>query len=120
LLVFTGFGTGIGQGIAASKAVEAVGRQPEASGKITTTMIIGQAVAETTGLYGLLIAFILINKLKKKDLKLMENSMNTFKKLLKIIHLKKIFVIYARTQIQTYFIATLCMLHHLKSNMVHI
>jgi F-type H+-transporting ATPase subunit c len=62
IAVFTGFGSGIGQGIAASKAVEAVGRQPEASGKITTTMIIGQAVAETTGLYGLLIAFILINK----------------------------------------------------------
>lgn len=62
IAVFTGFGTGIGQGIAASKAVEAVGRQPEASGKITVTMIIGQAVAETTGLYGLLIAFILINK----------------------------------------------------------
>jgi len=62
IAVFTGFGSAIGQGIAASKAVEAVGRQPEASGKITVTMIIGQAVAETTGLYGLLIAFILINK----------------------------------------------------------
>ncbi|MFP4186879.1 MAG: ATP synthase F0 subunit C [Acholeplasmataceae bacterium] len=62
IAVFTGVGTGIGQGIAASKAVEAVGRQPEASGKITTTMIIGQAVAETTGLYGLIIAFILINR----------------------------------------------------------
>lgn len=61
IAVFTGVGTGIGQGIAAGKAVEAVGRQPEASGKILTTMIIGQAVAETTGLYGLLIAFILIN-----------------------------------------------------------
>ncbi len=62
IAVLTGFGTGIGQGIAASKAVEAVGRQPEASGKIMTTMIIGQAVSETTGLYGLIIAFILINK----------------------------------------------------------
>jgi F-type H+-transporting ATPase subunit c len=62
IAVFTGFGTGLGQGMAAAKAVEAVGRQPEASGKITTTMIIGQAVAETTGLYGLLIAFILINQ----------------------------------------------------------
>jgi F-type H+-transporting ATPase subunit c len=61
IAVLTGLGTGIGQGIAAAKAVEAVGRQPEASGKILTTMIIGQAVAETTGLYGLLIAFILIN-----------------------------------------------------------
>ena len=61
IAVTTGLGTGIGQGIAAARAVEAVGRQPEASGKILTTMIIGQAVAETTGLYGLLIAFILIN-----------------------------------------------------------
>jgi F-type H+-transporting ATPase subunit c len=62
IAVLTGFGTGIGQGIAAAKAVEAVGRQPEASGKILTTMILGQAVAETTGLYGLLIAFILISQ----------------------------------------------------------
>lgn len=62
IAVFTGFGTAIGQGIAASKAVEAVSRQPEAQGKITTTMLIGQAVAETTGLYGLIIAFILVSK----------------------------------------------------------
>lgn len=62
IAVLTGLGTGIGQGIAASKAVEAVGRQPEASGKITATMIIGQAVAETTGIYGLIIAFILTAK----------------------------------------------------------
>ncbi|TVP86764.1 MAG: ATP synthase F0 subunit C [Acholeplasmataceae bacterium] len=62
IAVFTGVGTAIGQGLAASKAVEAVGRQPEASGKITTTMIIGQAVSETSALYGLLIAFILINQ----------------------------------------------------------
>jgi F-type H+-transporting ATPase subunit c len=62
IAVFTGFGTGIGQGIAAAKAVEAVSRQPEASGKITVTMLIGQAVAETTGIYGLIIAFILTAK----------------------------------------------------------
>ncbi len=62
IAVTTGFGTGIGQGIAAAKAVEAVGRQPEAAGKITSTMLIGQAVAETTGLYGLIIAFILTGK----------------------------------------------------------
>ncbi|MDX9691999.1 MAG: ATP synthase F0 subunit C [Acholeplasmataceae bacterium] len=62
IAVFTGFGTAIGQGIAAGKAVEAVSRQPEASGKITTTMLIGQAVSETTGLYGLIIAFILISQ----------------------------------------------------------
>ncbi len=62
IAVFTGFGTAIAQGIAASKGVEAVGRQPEASGKITVTMLIGQAVAETTGIYGLIIAFILTSK----------------------------------------------------------
>lgn len=62
IAVTTGFGTGIGQGIAAGKAVEAVARQPEAMGKITSTMLIGQAVAETTGIYGLIIAFILTTK----------------------------------------------------------
>jgi F-type H+-transporting ATPase subunit c len=58
--MIAGLGPGIGQGIAAGKAAEAVGRQPEASGKITTTMLVGQAMAETTGLYALIIAFILI------------------------------------------------------------
>ena len=54
-------GGALGIGKLAASAMDASGRQPEASGKILTTMIIGQAVAETTGLYGLLIAFILIN-----------------------------------------------------------
>ena len=62
LAVMTGLGTGIGQGIAAGHAAEAVCRQPEAQGKITLTMIVGQAVAETTGLYGLIIAFILTTR----------------------------------------------------------
>ena len=62
IAMIAGFGPGIGQGYAAGKAVEAVGRQPEASGKITVTMIIGQAMAETTGLYALLIAFMLLGK----------------------------------------------------------
>ena len=60
LAVFTGFGTGIGQGGAAGKAVEAVGRQPEAVGAIRSTMIMGQAVSETTGIYGFLTAIFLI------------------------------------------------------------
>ena len=60
IAMIAGIGPGIGQGYAAGKAVEAVGRQPEASGKITTTMLVGQAMAETTGLYALIIAFILI------------------------------------------------------------
>ena len=60
LAVFTGFGTGIGQGGAAGKAVEAVGRQPEAVSAIRSTMIMGQAVAETTGIYGFVTALLLI------------------------------------------------------------
>lgn len=60
IAMIAGLGPGIGQGFAAGKAVEAVGRQPEAQGKITSTMLIGQAMAETTGLYALLIAIVLI------------------------------------------------------------
>ncbi len=60
IAVFTGFGTGIGQSLVAAKAVEAVGRQPEAVGAIRTTMIMGQAVAETTGIYGFITALIMI------------------------------------------------------------
>lgn len=58
----TGMSQGLGQSFVAAKAVEAIGRQPEASGKITSTMIIGQGIAETTGLYALLIAILLISK----------------------------------------------------------
>ena len=60
IAVLTGIGPGIGQGYAAGKAVEALGRQPEAESSIRTLMITGQAVAETTGLYGLTVAIILI------------------------------------------------------------
>ena len=62
LAVFTGIGAALGEGNVAAKAVEAIGRQPEASGKITITMIIGQAISETTGLYGLIIAIMLVIK----------------------------------------------------------
>lgn len=60
IAMIAGLGPGIGQGIAASKGAEAVGRQPEAKGDIIQTMILGQAVAETTGIYSLVIALILI------------------------------------------------------------
>jgi F-type H+-transporting ATPase subunit c len=60
IAVLTGFGPGIGQGFAAGKAVEALGRQPEAANEIRSLMITGQAIAETTGLYGLIVAIILI------------------------------------------------------------
>ncbi|MDF9867355.1 F-type H+-transporting ATPase subunit c [Bacilli bacterium PM5-3] len=60
LAVMTGIGTGAGQGVGAGGAAQAVGRNPEAEGKIRTMLIIGQAVAESSALYGLLIALILI------------------------------------------------------------
>ncbi|HEX9060902.1 MAG TPA: ATP synthase F0 subunit C [Clostridia bacterium] len=60
IAVLTGFGAGIGIGIAASKAAEAVSRQPEASGKITTITILGAALAEATAIYGFVIALILL------------------------------------------------------------
>ena len=50
IAVVAGFGQGVGQGLAAGYATQAVGRQPEAFGKILVTMIVGQAVAETTGI----------------------------------------------------------------------
>ncbi len=52
----------LGEGLAAMKAVEAIGRQPDASGKITVTMIIGQAITETGALYGFIMAIMLVNK----------------------------------------------------------
>lgn len=60
LAVMTGMMTGIGQGYVAGKAVEAVGRNPEAEGKIRSMLILGAAVAETCAIYGMLIAFLLI------------------------------------------------------------
>ncbi|MDR2296475.1 MAG: ATP synthase F0 subunit C [Clostridiales Family XIII bacterium] len=52
-------GIGLGQGFAAGKAVEGVARQPEAKNDILTTMLVGQAVAETTGIFALIIAMVL-------------------------------------------------------------
>ena len=60
IAVVAGLGTGIGEGIAASKAVEAVGRNPEAEGKIRTMMILGIALSETVAIYGLLISIMLM------------------------------------------------------------
>ncbi len=58
--LITGIGTGMGQGYAAGKAAEAVGRQPEARGVITSTMLLGAAVAETAAIYGLVVGIILL------------------------------------------------------------
>jgi F-type H+-transporting ATPase subunit c len=53
------FGPGIGIGMAVSKAMEAIGRNPEAEGAIRTTMILGAGLAEAVAIYALLIAIIL-------------------------------------------------------------
>ena len=60
LAVMTGMMTGIGEGFVAGKAVEAIGRNPEAEGKIRSTMILGIALTETCAIYGLLVAVPLI------------------------------------------------------------
>ena len=58
--MIAGIGPGIGEGNAVAKACEAIGRQPECKGDVTSTMITGCVIAETTGLYGLVIAILLI------------------------------------------------------------
>lgn len=60
LALIAGLGPGIGQGFAAGKGAEAVGRNPGAKGQIMSTMLLGQAVAETTGLYSFAIAILLL------------------------------------------------------------
>lgn len=60
LAMIAGIGPGIGEGYAVGKACEAIGRQPECKGDVTTTMLMGCAVAETTGLYGLIVSMLLI------------------------------------------------------------
>ena len=53
-------GPGVGEGHAVAKACEAIGRQPESKSAVTSTMIMGCAIAETTGIYSLVIAILLI------------------------------------------------------------
>ncbi len=64
IAVLVGIGAGIGIGNATGKAVEGVARQPEASGKITTLLIIGAGFAEATAIYGFVIAILIILFLK--------------------------------------------------------
>ncbi len=60
LAMIAGIGPGIGEGYCGGKAVEAIARQPEASGAVTKQMIIGDAIAETTGLYSFVVALLLM------------------------------------------------------------
>jgi len=60
LALLNGVLTTIGQGKIAATAIESIARQPEASGSIQSTMFVGLAMAETSGIYGLLIAILLL------------------------------------------------------------
>ncbi len=57
---FGAIGPGVGEGFAAGKACEAIGRSPENAGLLTRTMLIGQAVSESTGIYSLVIALLML------------------------------------------------------------
>ena len=52
-------GPGLGQGMAAAKAMDAIARQPEAAGDIRTSLILSLAFMEAITIYGLLIAFMI-------------------------------------------------------------
>ena len=60
LALIAGIGPGIGEGYAVGKACEAIGRQPECKGAVTSTMLLGCAIAETTGIYGFVTGLLLI------------------------------------------------------------
>ncbi len=53
-------GPGVGEGFVGGKACEAIGNKPEEANLLTRTMLIGQAVSESTGIYSLVIALLLI------------------------------------------------------------
>jgi F-type H+-transporting ATPase subunit c len=63
LAALTGFGSAIGMGMAASKAAEAVSRQPEASGKINSMLILSLVIIESTAIYGFVTALMLIGQI---------------------------------------------------------
>ena len=56
-------GPAIGQGITASKAMDAIARQPEAAGDIRSTLILSLGLMEALTIYGLLIGFMLVGKI---------------------------------------------------------
>ena len=60
LACFTGVGAGVGMGMATGKAAEAVARQPEASGKINSILMLGLALTESTAIYGFVTALLII------------------------------------------------------------
>ena len=60
IAVLTGLGAGVGIGLATSKAVEAIARQPEAESKISKALLLGCALAEATAIYGFVIGLLIL------------------------------------------------------------
>lgn len=60
IAVLGGMACAIGEGLICMKAVEGVSRNPEAQGKIRSTMIFGCALTETTGIYALVVSLLII------------------------------------------------------------
>ena len=60
LALIAGVGPGIGEGNAVARACEAIGRQPECKGDVTSTLLLGVALSETTGIYGFVTGLLLI------------------------------------------------------------
>ncbi len=62
LAMLTAFGAGLGMCLATGKAVDAIARQPEASGKINAILLLGCALAESTAIYAFVVALVLAVK----------------------------------------------------------
>lgn len=62
-VALSAFGTAIGQGMASSKAMDAIARQPAAASDIRTSLILSLGLMEALTIYGLLIAFMLVTKI---------------------------------------------------------
>lgn len=60
IAALTGIGAGIGIGLATSKAVDAIARQPEAESKISKNLLLGCALAEGTAIFGLVVGVLII------------------------------------------------------------
>ena len=74
IAMIAGIGPGIGEGQAVASACEAIGRQPESKSAVTSTLIMGCAIAETTGLYALIVAILLIFVAPSSFVDLVKNS----------------------------------------------
>ena len=77
IAMIAGIGPGIGEGSAVAKACEAIGRQPESKSAVTSTLIMGCAIAETTGIYALVIAILLIFGAPNIFIKALVNAKNS-------------------------------------------